>query len=62
MSKCALGVVMITLRVRWAGHVACMVMRNAYEIVVGNLKERNYLEDMCKWKNNIKMDLKEIGR
>jgi hypothetical protein len=38
----------ITLRrMRWAGHVACMiVMRNAYKISIGNLKGRDYLEDL----------------
>jgi hypothetical protein len=31
---------------RWAGHVAFMgKMRNAYKILVGNLKGRDHLED-----------------
>ena len=30
---------------RWVGHVACMVKkRNAYMVVVGNLKEGDHLE------------------
>jgi hypothetical protein len=32
---------------RWAGHIIHMgEMRNAYSIVVGNLKERDRLEDV----------------
>jgi hypothetical protein len=29
---------------RWAGHAACM--KNAYRILVGNLKRREHLEDI----------------
>jgi hypothetical protein len=31
----------------WVGHVACMEeMRNSCKILIGNLKERNLLEDL----------------
>jgi hypothetical protein len=43
-------------RIRWAGHVECMVMRNAYEIVVGR-SEGKIPVGRC----NIEMDLWEIG-
>jgi hypothetical protein len=33
-------------RMRWEVHVACMMMRNAYKILVGNLKGRDHSEDL----------------
>jgi hypothetical protein len=49
-------------RVRWEGHVACMgEMRSAYIILVGKPERKNYLEDRHKWKDNIRIDLREIG-
>jgi hypothetical protein len=33
---------------RWVGHVAHMEeKRNAYRVLVGNLKERGYVGDLC---------------
>jgi hypothetical protein len=44
------------------GHVATMgEMRNAYKITVGNPKGKGPLvKPKHRWKNNIKMDLREI--
>jgi hypothetical protein len=37
-------------------------MRNAYNILVGNLKGRdNSQETRSRWKDNIRVDLREIG-
>jgi hypothetical protein len=43
------------------GHVACMKdMRNAYRVLVGNLKRRDRLgRRRCRWEN-IKIDLRYI--
>jgi hypothetical protein len=50
-------------RMRWAGHVARKGdKRNAYRILVGNPEEKRPLgRPRCRWVNNIKMDLREIG-
>jgi hypothetical protein len=50
-------------RVRWAGHVARMgEKRNVYRILVGKAEGKRPLEKLrCRWVNNIKMDLREIG-
>jgi hypothetical protein len=50
-------------RMRWAGHVARMgERRNAYGILVGNPEGRRPLRRAgCRWVDNIKMDLREIG-
>jgi hypothetical protein len=50
-------------RVRWAGHVARMgVTRNAYRILVGKPEGKRLLgRPRCRWVDNIKMDLTEIG-
>jgi hypothetical protein len=36
-------------------------MKNAYKILVGNLKEEPLWRSNHIWEDNIKMDLKEIG-
>jgi hypothetical protein len=37
-------------------------MRNAYRILVGNLKERDDLEELRRrWEDNIRPDLRKIG-
>jgi hypothetical protein len=37
----------ISRRMRWVRHVACMVKkRNAYNIFIGNLLGRDFLEDL----------------
>ncbi|KAJ4431809.1 hypothetical protein ANN_20414 [Periplaneta americana] len=50
-------------RLRWAGHVARMgESRNAYRVLVGRPEEKRPLgRPRCKWENNIKMDLREVG-
>ena len=48
---------------RWAGHVARMELsRNAYKILVGKPEWKRLLGRLsCRWENNIKMDLREVG-
>jgi len=48
---------------RWAGHVTGMAdMRNAYEILVGKTEGKRPLRSPRRtWKDNIRMDLGEIG-
>jgi hypothetical protein len=50
-------------RVRWTGHVARMgEKRNIYSILVGKPEARRQLgRPRCRWMNDIKMDLREIG-
>jgi hypothetical protein len=52
-------------RMRWAEHVARMgEKRNAYtrRILVGKPEEKRPPgRSRCRWEDNIKMDLKEIG-
>jgi hypothetical protein len=50
-------------RMRWEGHVARMgEKRNAYRILVGNPEGNRPLgRPSCKYVDNIKMDLREIG-
>jgi hypothetical protein len=50
-------------RVRWGEHVACLgEKRNAYMILMGKPEgERRLRRPRHRWKNNIKMDLREIG-
>jgi hypothetical protein len=46
-------------RIRLAGHVACTgEKRNAYRILVG---KRPLGKPRCRWEDNIRMDLREIG-
>jgi transcription termination factor 2 len=49
-------------RMRWAGHVARTgEKRNAYRILVGKPEGKRPLgRPRRRWKNNIKMDLREI--
>jgi hypothetical protein len=51
------------MRKRWAGHVMCMAeTKNAYKILVRRLtRKRSLGTPKCRWEDNIKMDLKEIG-
>jgi hypothetical protein len=53
----------IKARMRWAGHVACMgEVRGAYNILVGKPEGSRPLgRPRCRWEDNIKMDLGEIG-
>jgi hypothetical protein len=51
-------------RMRWAGHVACMGEgRNVYRVLVGKPKgKRSFERPRCRWKDGIRMDLREIVR
>ena len=46
------------MRVRWAGHVACMVMkRYAYRVLVGKPEGKRQLgRHPRRWEDSIKMD------
>jgi hypothetical protein len=48
---------------RWAGHVTLMgEVKNAYRILVGQPEGRRPLgRPRSRWKDNIQMDLREIG-
>jgi hypothetical protein len=50
-------------RMRWAGHVARMgEKRNLYRLLVGNPEGKRPLgRSRCRWMDNIKMNLLEIG-
>jgi hypothetical protein len=50
-------------RIRWAGHVARMAEgRGVYRILVGRPEGKRPLgRPMHRWKDNIKMDLREMG-
>jgi hypothetical protein len=48
---------------RWAGHVARMGEgRDVYRLLVGKSEEKSPLgRPRCRWENNIKMNLQEVG-
>ena len=50
-------------RLRWAGHVTRMEQsRNAYRVLVGKPEGKRPLgRPRRRWKDNIKMDLREVG-
>ena len=50
-------------RMRWAGHVAHMgEKRGVYRVLVGKPEGRRPLErPRCRWVDNIRMDLQEVG-
>jgi hypothetical protein len=50
-------------RISWAGHVACLEeKRNACRVLVGKPEEKRPLgRPGCRWEDNIKMDLREVG-
>ena len=50
-------------RLRWAGHVAHMEQfRNSYRVLVGKRESKRPLgRPRHRWKDNIKMDLREVG-
>jgi hypothetical protein len=52
-----------SMRMRWAGHVAQMgANRNAYTILVGKPEGKRPLgRPRCRWVDDIKMDLREVG-
>jgi len=52
----------IKSRIRWVGHVACLEMRNAYDILVGKSAEKRPLgRPSSRWKDNIRIDLRKVG-
>jgi len=55
--------VIISRRIRWAGHVARIGdRRGVYRFLVGKPEGKRPLgSPMCRWEDNIKMDLQEIG-
>jgi hypothetical protein len=55
--------VIIARRLRWAGHVACMGEgRGVNRVLVGKPKGKRPLESpRCRWEDDIKLDLREIG-
>jgi hypothetical protein len=55
--------VIISKRMRQAGHVACVgEMRNTYKILVGNPEGKRPLRrPRHRWDDNFKMDLEETG-
>jgi hypothetical protein len=50
-------------KMRWVGHVARMVEgRGVYRVLVGRPEGKRPLgRHRCRWEDNIKMDLREIG-
>ncbi|KAJ4439145.1 hypothetical protein ANN_15102 [Periplaneta americana] len=50
-------------RLRWSGHVARMgESRNSYRVLVGRPEGKRPLgRPRCRWEDNIKMDLREVG-
>ena len=50
-------------QMRWAGHVARMAEdRGVYRVLVGKPEGRRPLgRPRCRWEDNIKMDLQEVG-
>jgi hypothetical protein len=50
-------------RMRWAGHVACISEgRGVYMVLVGRPKSKRALgRPRCRWEDNIKLDIREIG-
>jgi len=50
-------------RMRWAGHVAHMwKCRGVYKFLVGKREGKRQLgRPRCRWEDNIKMDLQEVG-
>jgi hypothetical protein len=49
-------------RLRWAGHVRMGEGRDAYRALVGKPEGRRPLgRPRCRWKDNLKMDLREVG-
>jgi hypothetical protein len=55
--------IIMSRRMRWAGHVARMgAKRNAYRILVGKPEGKRPLRrPRCRWEDNIRKDLRETG-
>jgi len=52
-----------SIRMRWAGHVVCMVEeRGVSRVLVGKQEGKRPLgRPKCRWVDNIRMDLQEVG-
>jgi hypothetical protein len=49
-------------RMRWAGHVSYMgEKRIAHRILEGKTEGKRPLEDLDRWEDNIRMNLRETG-
>jgi hypothetical protein len=58
---CIIRIIMLR-RMRWAGHVARMGKRNVYRLCVGRPEGKRPLgRPRCRWVDNIRMDLGEVG-
>jgi hypothetical protein len=59
----ACDIIIKSRRMRWAGHVAQMgEKRNVYRLLVGKPEGKRPLgRPRCRWIDNIKIDLQEIG-
>jgi hypothetical protein len=55
--------VIISRRMKWKGHVACMGEgRGVYRVLVGRSEGKRPLgRPRCRWEDNVKLDLREIG-
>jgi hypothetical protein len=53
----------LSRRMKWAGHVARMGEKlNTYRLLVGKPEGKRSLErPRCRWVDNIKMNLREVG-
>ena len=50
-----------SIRMRWAGHVARME-ESVYRVLLGKPEgKRQHGRPRCRWEDNIKMDLQEVG-
>ena len=50
-----------SIRMRWAGHVARME-ESVYWVLLGKPeRKRQHRRPRCRWEDNIKMDLQEVG-
>jgi hypothetical protein len=51
-----------SIRMRWAGHVARRGRRGVYRFLVEKPEgKRLFGRSRCRWKDNTKMDLQEVG-
>jgi hypothetical protein len=54
--------VITSMRMRWVGHVACVVEINIYNILIGKPEGKRPLgRSRSRWKDNVRMDLMDIG-
>ena len=53
-----------SIRMRWAGYVACMgERRGVYRGLVGKQEGKRPLgRPRCRWEDNIKINIQEVGR